>query len=79
MLWLLNNTRFFHIIAYRMGRLCGGAHEIKGIKAPIFLRGWVGGGGVVGGGVGGGEVGGGWGDEIIFSIKFKFSKIVTLV
>ena len=33
-----------------MGRLCGGAHEISGIKAPIFLRGWVGGGG--GGGVG---------------------------
>ena len=29
-----------------MGRLCGGAHEISGIKAPIFLRGWVGGGGV---------------------------------
>ena len=27
-----------------MGRLCGGAHEISGIKAPIFLRGWVGGG-----------------------------------
>ena len=25
-----------------MGRLCGGAHEISGIKAPIFLRGWVG-------------------------------------
>ena len=34
-----------------MGRLCGGAHEISGIKAPIFLRGWVGSGGV--GGVGG--------------------------
>ena len=39
-----------------MGRLCGGAHEISGIKAPIFLRGvvvwvvvgWVGVGGVVG-------------------------------
>ena len=28
-----------------MGTLCGGAHEISGIKAPIFLRGWVGGGG----------------------------------
>ena len=25
-----------------MGRLCGGAHEISGIKAPIFLRGWMG-------------------------------------
>ena len=31
-----------------MGRLCGGAHEISGIKAPIFLRGWVGFGGVGG-------------------------------
>ena len=29
-------------IVYQMGRLCGGAHEISGIKAPIFL--WVGGG-----------------------------------
>ena len=28
-----------------MGRLCGGAHEISGIKAPLFLRGGVGGGG----------------------------------
>ena len=37
-----------------MGRLCGGVHEISGIKAPIFS---VGGGGVGGwcwGGVGGG-------------------------
>ena len=33
-----------------MGRLCGGAHEISGIKAPRFLHEWVGGGGV---GVGG--------------------------
>ena len=33
-----------------MGRLCGGAHEISGIKAPLFLS----------GGVGGGEVGVGW-------------------
>ena len=31
-----------------MGRLCGGAHEISGIKAPLFLHGWVGGGGVCG-------------------------------
>ena len=31
---------------YRMGRLCGGAHEIPVIKAPVFLRGWVEGGGV---------------------------------
>ena len=29
-------------IVYRMGRLCGGAHEISSIKAPIFLCGWVG-------------------------------------
>ena len=54
-----------------MGRLCGGAHEISGIKGPIFLCGWVGvvgwvvvvwvgvgRGGVVMGG-GGGRVGGG--------------------
>ena len=45
------------IFVYRMGRLSGGAHEISGIKAPIFLRGWVGSGGV--GGVMGGA---GWGD-----------------
>ena len=44
-----------------MGRLCGGAHEISGIKAPIFLHGWVGGGGVGGSGVGGGWVGDGVG------------------
>ena len=24
-----------------MGRLCGGAHEISGIKAPLFLHGLV--------------------------------------
>ena len=34
-----------------MGRLCEGAHEISGIKAPIFLCGWVGGGGMGGSGV----------------------------
>ena len=34
-------------IVYRMGRLCGGAHEISGIKAPLFFCGGVGGGGVV--------------------------------
>ena len=34
------------VIVYQMGRLCGGAHEISGIKAPLFLHGWVGGGGV---------------------------------
>ena len=43
-----------------MGRLCGGAHEISGIKAPIFLCVWVGGGGVGDGGAGGcGVVSGG--------------------
>ena len=35
-----------------MGRLCGGAHEISGIKVPLFLCGWVADGGVGGGGVG---------------------------
>ena len=53
-----------HIFVYQMGRLCGGAHEISGIKAPIFLHGWVGGGGMgvccrVGGG-GEGVVGWWW-------------------
>ena len=32
---------------YRMGRLCGGAHEISGIKAPLFLCVVVGVGGVL--------------------------------
>ena len=55
---------------YRMGRLCGGAHEISGIKAPLFLCGWVGWvdscevGGFVGGEGWGGQWvvrgGGGW-------------------
>ena len=30
------------LIVYQMGRLCGGAHEISGIKAPIYLHRWVG-------------------------------------
>ena len=47
-----------NIFVYRMGRLCGGVHEISGIKAPILLHGWVGGDGVGGGGVGGGGVDG---------------------
>ena len=38
-----------------MSRLCGGAHEISGIKAPLFLHGWVVGGFL--GWVGGGRVG----------------------
>ena len=37
-----------------MGRLCRGAHEISGIKAPLFLRGWC---WVVRDGVGVGVVG----------------------
>ena len=32
----------YPLIVYQMGRLCGGAHEISGIKAQIFLCGWVG-------------------------------------
>ena len=32
----------FTFIVYQMGRLCGGAHEISGIKALIFLHGWMG-------------------------------------
>ena len=43
-----------------MGRLCGGAHEISGIKAQFFLCGWVGGGGSDGGVVGKGMVVVGW-------------------
>ena len=40
------------IFVYQMCRLCGGAHEISGIKAPLFLCGWVV-GGFLGGWVGG--------------------------
>ena len=29
-----------------MGRLCGGALEISGIKAPLYTMGWWGGGGM---------------------------------
>ena len=29
----------FPSFVYQMGRLCGGAHEIPGIKAPLFLHG----------------------------------------
>ena len=46
------------LIVYQMGRLCGGAHEISSIKAPLFLHGWV---GVVGWSGGGDGVGGGGG------------------
>ena len=53
-----------------MGRLCGGAHEISGIKAPLFLCGWDGGGGMSGvlvrDVVGGeGRFGGGIGDGVL--------------
>ena len=34
-----------------MGRLCGGAHEISGIKAPLFLHDELGSRGGVGDGV----------------------------
>ena len=49
------------LIVYQMGTLCGGAHDISCIKAPIFLYGWVEGGGMGGGGVGGVWVGRGGG------------------
>ena len=41
-----------------MARLCGGAHEISGIPAPLWLHGWV----VLGSGVVGYDVayGGRW-------------------
>ena len=32
------------IFVHQMGRLCRGAHEISGVKAPLFLSGWVVGG-----------------------------------
>ena len=62
-----------YFIVYRMGRLCGGAHEISGNNAPLFLHGgWLEGtwGGWVvrvGGGLimwwgGGGWV---WGGEVV--------------
>ena len=40
----LEQERTLPIFVYRMGRLCGGAHEISGIKAPLFLCSGVGGG-----------------------------------
>ena len=53
----------WHIIVYRMDRPCGGAHEISGIPAPLWLRGCVvlgSRGGMGGGVVGYGVVGVGW-------------------
>ena len=32
---------FLQFVVYQMGRLCGGAHEISGIPAPLWLRVWV--------------------------------------
>ena len=29
------------LIVYQMGRLCGGAHEISGISAPLWLHRWL--------------------------------------
>ena len=55
MTFMLQLLTYIIIFVYQMGRLCGGAHEISGIKAQIFLHGWVGGGGSGGGGVDGGE------------------------
>ena len=56
-----------------MGRLCGGAHEISGIKAPILLHGWV----VVGWGGwwwgGGGGVGGSGGCRVVVGGVIKLS------
>ena len=37
----LHFLEFPAIFVYRMGRLCGSAHEISGIKAQLFLHGWV--------------------------------------
>ena len=57
-----HNVCKYCLIVYQMGRLCGRAHEISGIKALIFLCGWTGGGGIGGGGVGVGGVG--WGCRV---------------
>ena len=53
--FLLGQKKLF---VYQMGRLCGGAHDISGIAAPLWLHGWVVGGflgwvGWVYGGMGG--------------------------
>ena len=54
------------IFVYGMGRLCGGAHEISGIKAPLFLCGWVVGGFL--GWVGGSGVGRMGGSVVVGSV-----------
>ena len=66
------------IVVYQMGKLCGGAHEISGIKAPLYLcggwlegswGGWVGGGGGgVGHGLGGWWWSGSWGGWVFAGI-----------
>ena len=43
-----------------MGRLCGGVHEISGIKAPLFLC-----GGWLEGSWGGWWWGGSWGEWVV--------------
>ena len=40
-LWIILTT---YLIAYQMGRLCEGAHEISDIPAPLWLCGWAVGG-----------------------------------
>ena len=62
-----------------MGRLCGGAHEISGIKAPIFLCGWVGGGGVGRGGVVVGWVGVGRGEVVVEWVRWVVVGVVGWV
>ena len=42
MLLLHTNVDIYLFFVYQMGRICGGAHEISGIKAPLFLCRWVG-------------------------------------
>ena len=49
----MKDPAFKMLVVYQMGRLCGGAHEISGIHAPLILCGWV-------EGLWGGWVCGGW-------------------
>ena len=65
-----------------MGRLCG-AHEISGIRAPLFLRGWLVVGRVVrrgGDGVGGLVGDKGWGSwvNIMKDLKYEHESIFPL-
>ena len=57
-----------------MGRLCGGAHEISGIPAPLWLCGWL-----VGwflGCVGGGGLGVWWGGRVMVGWVCKGMEVV---